>query len=243
MWPIANPEIFNARQKKIRDFEWSSIERYIVPYSGGKFLDVGAGTGYALARAKLMGFQVVGCDPEVGLRGVCDDSNPAQRIVEAIGEELPFQTGYFDVVYSSHSLEHFQDRDKGLKEINRVVRPEGLVVIAVPTGIMALISFLSQLVFASHIRIGRFLCKDFSLLNFKRIFFPQAHGAMAKSIAHETIDFAVEKWERQISINFNVCHTLLPSIYPYPDFPQFFPFYKSKLFSSSAIFICKKKDV
>ena len=45
---------------------------------------------------------------------------------------LPFQSGSFDAVYSMGTVEHFADTDRAVREIFRVVRPGGRVVIGVP---------------------------------------------------------------------------------------------------------------
>ena len=45
---------------------------------------------------------------------------------------LPFQSGSFDAVYSMGTVEHFADTDGAVREIFRVVRPGGRVVIGVP---------------------------------------------------------------------------------------------------------------
>ncbi|MGE7999170.1 class I SAM-dependent methyltransferase [Lysinibacillus sp. NPDC093190] len=51
-----------------------------------------------------------------------------------IRKGLPFEESSFDVVYSSHVLEHFslQDASKLLNEIYRVLKPNGIVRIVVP---------------------------------------------------------------------------------------------------------------
>ena len=45
---------------------------------------------------------------------------------------LPFQSESFDAVYSMGTVEHFADTDGAVREIFRVVRPGGRVVIGVP---------------------------------------------------------------------------------------------------------------
>ena len=45
---------------------------------------------------------------------------------------LPFPSGSFDAIYSMGTVEHFADTDGAVREIFRVVRPGGRVVIGVP---------------------------------------------------------------------------------------------------------------
>jgi SAM-dependent methyltransferase len=44
-------------------------------------------------------------------------------------EDLPYPDGYFDKIVCSSSLEHFKDDIKALKEMHRVLKPNGSVVL------------------------------------------------------------------------------------------------------------------
>ncbi|WP_260945690.1 class I SAM-dependent methyltransferase [Aliarcobacter cryaerophilus] len=48
------------------------------------------------------------------------------------GNRLPFEDGYFDFVFSSSVLEHVEDLDNSLNEINRVLKVGGITVHSVP---------------------------------------------------------------------------------------------------------------
>ena len=98
-------------------------------------LDVPAGNGiatYALAKA---GFDVVAVEPDpspsVG-RGAIASTLAARglpaRIVAAFGENLPFETGSFDVVYVRQGLHHAHDLSAMLREYARVLRRGGLLL-------------------------------------------------------------------------------------------------------------------
>jgi SAM-dependent methyltransferase len=47
-------------------------------------------------------------------------------------QDLPFEDGSYDFVFASHVLEHIQDDRKAIKEIRRVLRPNGIAVLPVP---------------------------------------------------------------------------------------------------------------
>ena len=64
------------------------------------------------------------------------------RLAAARAEALPFPDGQFDFVFSSSVLEHVSDRPKALEEMARVLKPEGLMIVAVPTHISSLCAFL-----------------------------------------------------------------------------------------------------
>jgi len=48
------------------------------------------------------------------------------------GQKLPFADASFDFVSCNHVLEHVFETEKFLREIRRITRPDGLVVISVP---------------------------------------------------------------------------------------------------------------
>jgi SAM-dependent methyltransferase len=50
------------------------------------------------------------------------------------GERLPFASGSFDLVICHHALEHVADLRATLREVGRVLKPEGRFYVAVPNG-------------------------------------------------------------------------------------------------------------
>jgi 2-polyprenyl-6-hydroxyphenyl methylase/3-demethylubiquinone-9 3-methyltransferase len=113
-----------AYQQVIRDWEWDSISNYIKQNS--KFLDVGCGAGYAMLKAqKDRNCIVGGIDPNPGAHGVgrfLKELVESPEIKQGFAENLPFENEIFDVVYSSHVLEHVNDEQKSLQEMKRVLK-------------------------------------------------------------------------------------------------------------------------
>jgi hypothetical protein len=54
------------------------------------------------------------------------------HFVQGDGATLPFRSGLFAAVISNHSLEHVERLDDVLREIGRVLRPDGALYVAVP---------------------------------------------------------------------------------------------------------------
>jgi len=232
----------NQYQKKIRDIEWNAIKDILDKFEGN-FLDVGAGTGYSMYKAEKMGFQVAGIEPCLNEHGVHDPNlkDIVNKIHKGCAEELPFDDNFFQVVYSSHSLEHFEDTHKGLSEMIRVLDTAGLAIIIVPTGMMSFVNLITQYIFTTHRRIGKFLIKDTSVRNFRNIFFPDAHGSQKATLWGEVNSFRVKKWKKLIEEYFDINEVMMPCLYPFPNFPQLFPYIFNGKASSSVIFICSKK--
>lgn len=78
----------------------------------------------------------LGCGERFHPEWVNFDLHPADPSVRVwdLQEELPFADGSFDVVYHSHVLEHFSKAEglKLLKRCYRVLRPSGIIRVAVP---------------------------------------------------------------------------------------------------------------
>lgn len=54
---------------------------------------------------------------------------------------LPFNDGYFDFVFSSSVLEHIRNRELALSEIKRVLKPDGTLILTVPTQMPSIYAF------------------------------------------------------------------------------------------------------
>jgi ubiquinone/menaquinone biosynthesis C-methylase UbiE len=111
---------------------------------GQRVLDIGCGTGnllIALGRAHT-GAELVGLDPDH--RGLARAARKANRAGVAVSwrqgyaEELPFPDGSVDRVFSSLMLHHLHEKDALLAEVRRVLRPDGLLVLADIDGHQAL---------------------------------------------------------------------------------------------------------
>lgn len=53
------------------------------------------------------------------------------KLVQALSEVIPFEDGYFDVVFCTNVLDHVEDPDKTVAEVLRVLKPGGFFVLTV----------------------------------------------------------------------------------------------------------------
>lgn len=98
----------------------------------GRILDVGCSAAFFLKLAAERGWQCRGVDiSEFGVRF----SREELGIDVHLGtlEDAAFPDGHFDVVFSSHVLEHIADPLELLAEMRRVLRPGGAIVTVIPT--------------------------------------------------------------------------------------------------------------
>jgi SAM-dependent methyltransferase len=97
----------------------------------GRLLDIGAGRGELLRAALMRGWDAVGLEPAPDFARVARQCSGAV-IVEAKLEERPFPEHSFDAVTLGAVLEHVFNPVELLTEINRVLRPGGMLWLDVP---------------------------------------------------------------------------------------------------------------
>lgn len=93
----------------------------------GRILDIGAGTGEFLSVAKNDGWQTIGVEPSDKAKAIA--KNKGVSFVEQTSE---LENHSFDVISMWHVLEHVPDLDKQIKELKRLLKPTGTLIIAVP---------------------------------------------------------------------------------------------------------------
>lgn len=102
--------------------------------SGDQVLDVACGTGVlaCAARAKVgESGVVVGVDINDGMLAVAERKAANIEWRKSSAEDLPFEDDSFEKVVSQFGLMFFEDRVKALEEMARVLKPNGILAVAV----------------------------------------------------------------------------------------------------------------
>ncbi|MGG5485913.1 class I SAM-dependent methyltransferase [Gaetbulibacter sp. PBL-D1] len=100
------------------------------PVSGKIILDVGCGTGDFLQTAKNNSWNVYGIEPNEKARAIANSKTKNQVFDTNTLQE--FESGTFDVITLWHVLEHLPNLETEIQNLNRLLKPEGRLVIAVP---------------------------------------------------------------------------------------------------------------
>jgi len=96
---------------------------------GMRVLDVGCGPG-GLTRelaARVGAANVAAVDPASQFVAACRERNPGVDVREGVAEELPWADDAFDAALSSLVIAFMRDPDRGVREMARVTRPDGVV--------------------------------------------------------------------------------------------------------------------
>ena len=125
----AEPWRFDPRERKFARV-WSLVARHL-PCNA--FLDAGCGDGrYLAAVARARGAaRIAGTDISERIletaRAAAAPYEP--ELVRANLESLPFADAQFDLVLCSQVVEHLLDVDTGMRELSRVLRPGGTLIL------------------------------------------------------------------------------------------------------------------
>jgi len=119
------------------DISWRrKAIRMLAPYSPKYILDIATGTGdFALEAMKLNPERIIGVDISTGMLEIGRLKILEKGLEESIrlefgdSERLGFKDNNFDAVIVSFGVRNFEDLTRGLKEMHRVLKPEGTLVI------------------------------------------------------------------------------------------------------------------
>ncbi|GHA64935.1 demethylmenaquinone methyltransferase [Streptomyces termitum] len=95
-----------------------------------KILDLAAGTATSSQPFARAGAYVVPCDFSLGMLRVGKRRHPWMPFTAGDGTKLPFRDDVFDAVTISFGLRNIQDTEQALRELYRVTKPGGRVVIS-----------------------------------------------------------------------------------------------------------------
>lgn len=118
---LGTPKILQATIAKIRE---------LAPDLQGDYLDVGAGNGELIDRV-IREFRVTphACDYRDDLMTIGD---LGVQVVDLNTQGLPYADASFDLVTCTEVIEHLEHFRAAIREISRVLRPGGVLVISTP---------------------------------------------------------------------------------------------------------------
>ncbi len=133
-------DLLHAARRFSESEEFSTVLEYLdskAIRAPALVLDLGGGNGVASLAYNWAGYRVVLAEPDcgdvVGLGAIAPRMKQAEYnigLCAAIGENLPFPDGTFDIVYTRQVLHHTSELSSVCMEIHRVLRSNGLFIAA-----------------------------------------------------------------------------------------------------------------
>ena len=120
-----------------RSAVWSMLE----PLPPGRALDAACGTGRHAQRLCELGHDVVGVDTSPEMLARAAANAPSAAFIRADLREVPAADARFDLVICGLALSHLDDIAPALRELARVLRPGGRMVISVLHPFLALLGW------------------------------------------------------------------------------------------------------
>lgn len=119
------------------DVSWrKKVVKLVGKNNPKQILDIATGTGdLALMMSELKPDRIVGLDISEGMLEVGKQKIAKAGLSDTIemivgdSENMPFNDNTFDAITVSFGVRNFENLDKGLQEINRVLKPEGKFVV------------------------------------------------------------------------------------------------------------------
>jgi len=110
--------------------------RLLEPLKPRQILDVATGTGdFALQALSLKPEKVTGIDISEGMLAVGRKKVAARKVDDKVellcadSENIPFEGNKFDAVTVAFGVRNFENLERGLREIYRVLKPGGMLVV------------------------------------------------------------------------------------------------------------------
>ena len=118
---------FNIRRQRVYEL--------IESCPGGRVLDVGCGPGITVRHLTHQGFEFYGVDLSREMIRECQKKFvdiPAAHFSTGSIEKLEFPDAFFDVVLSMGVVEYLDEDLQALREMTRVLKPEGVLIVTLP---------------------------------------------------------------------------------------------------------------
>ena len=130
---LGHERLFGSRLEQV--VRWLKVRSTELPAEAQlSFLDIGCGLGDLAKRVRVEVPTAVPAGIDISPVAVAYAKNafPNGTFEVADAARLPFGQGRFDFVWCGETLEHVDDSEAVVKEISRVVKPGGMVVLSTP---------------------------------------------------------------------------------------------------------------
>tara|TARA_B110000438_G_scaffold64835_1_gene65418 strand:- start:8815 stop:9546 length:732 start_codon:yes stop_codon:yes gene_type:complete len=233
----------------IRNQELECIKEILIKSNNKKILEIGGKNGYFAKILTDWGFEVISIDIE--------PANTYFNVKKMNATDLEFKSNMFDVILSSHVIAHIENKKLLFKEINRVLKTNGVIIHIVPSNWWSIITnfwhyiLLPKYLFQKNKKNKSLIKNEVKIDNYKKnriknllLYHPLG---VDKSFIVEIIKFSKKNWKNLfISFEYIIDNELNgPLVYSGYDIFKNKGYklrkYFARIIPSSYIFIINKK--
>jgi ubiquinone/menaquinone biosynthesis C-methylase UbiE len=124
---------YDRQLRKVEKAGLTEMRRGLVALAAGNVLEIGGGTGANLAHYRPEVTSLTLTEPDASmlkrLGRHAKQAAPSALVLRAPAEDLPFEDDTFDVVVSTLVLCGVDDQPRAVREIRRVLRPDGRLLL------------------------------------------------------------------------------------------------------------------
>ncbi|GAA4275525.1 class I SAM-dependent methyltransferase [Aquimarina mytili] len=119
--------------RKADTYLFNKLLHLLYPTQNGVYLDIGCGTGNYTSEFAKKGYQFIGIDPSTKMLEKAKKQNNSIQWKVGKAESIELSNQSVNGIIASLTLHHWQDLDQGFSELNRVLKPNGDIVIFTAT--------------------------------------------------------------------------------------------------------------
>ncbi len=146
---VETENYFDRRDELVAQYERTARDLAREIGGTGDLFELGAAGGFFLEGARRAGFRVRGVELSPPAAAYAREKLGLD-VFEGDLAQAPYAPGSFDVAYADNVLEHTTDPRGVLKELHRLLRPGGRIVVIVP-------SYVNSIYFRAMLAAGRLL--------------------------------------------------------------------------------------
>ena len=128
---------YSTKRKQITSIYPEKLIRHLIKSfqikKDSKILEPGFGRGEFLKQFENFGMQTHGMDYTTYTGEKSFELNAKLKIQNAESFPYPYESDYFDVIYSKSFIEHFYYTDKIMEELYRITKPGGKIITLTPS--------------------------------------------------------------------------------------------------------------
>lgn len=106
---------------------------HLKPIKGGKYVDIGCGTGNYTNKLQKKGFQCIGIDPSKEMLAKAKLKNNAIDWKIGTAENIELPDNFVDGIIGSLTIHHWTNLNSAFSELARILKPHGRLVIFTAT--------------------------------------------------------------------------------------------------------------